>query len=107
MIPALLLIGALGLGASGAYAQSTGYPNRSVRMIVPSSAGGGSDIAARIVAPRLSERLGQQIVIENRPGAGTVIGTDAVAKAAPDGYTLLMAISTLATNPGDGSQNAL
>ena len=50
-------------------------------MIVPSSAGGGSDIAARKVAPRLSERLGQQIVIENRPGTGTVIGTDAVAKA--------------------------
>ncbi len=68
-------------------------------MVVPSSAGGGSDIAARIVAPRLAERLGQQIVIENRPGAGTVIGTDVVAKAAPDGYTVLMAISTLATNP--------
>ena len=84
--------------AAAAHAQSA-YPNRILRMVVPSSAGGGSDIAARIVAPRLAERLGQPVVIENRPGAGTVIGTDAVAKAAPDGYTVLMAISTLATNP--------
>ena len=75
------------------------YPNKPVRMIVPSSAGGGSDIVARIVAPRLGERLGQQIVVENRAGAGTMIGTEAVARATPDGYTLLMGISTLATNP--------
>jgi tripartite-type tricarboxylate transporter receptor subunit TctC len=86
------------LATRAAYAQSS-YPNRALRMVVPSSAGGGSDMAARIVAPRLAERLGQPIVIENRPGAGSVIGTDAVAKAAPDGYTVLMAISTLATNP--------
>ena len=75
------------------------YPSKPVRMIVPSSAGGGSDIIARIVAPKLGERLGQQIVVENRAGAGTMIGTEAVARAAPDGYTLLMGISTLATNP--------
>ena len=99
MIPAYRLIVALWIGLSAVHAQTTAYPNRVVRMVVPSSAGGGTDIAARIVAPRLSERLGQQIVIENRPGAGTVIGTDVVAKAAPDGYTVLMAISTLATNP--------
>jgi tripartite-type tricarboxylate transporter receptor subunit TctC len=68
-------------------------------MIVPSSAGGGSDIVARIVAPKLGERLGQQVVVENRAGAGTMIGTEAVARATPDGYTLLMGISTLATNP--------
>jgi tripartite-type tricarboxylate transporter receptor subunit TctC len=92
------LLGLVLLATGAAHAQS-GYPNRALRMVVPSSAGGGSDIAARIVAPRLSERLGQQVVVENRPGAGTVIGTDAVAKAAPDGYTVLMAISTLATNP--------
>ncbi len=95
----LAALGALWALAADAQAQSAGYPNRVLRMVVPSSAGGGSDIAARIVAPRLAERLGQQVVIENRPGAGTVIGTDAVAKAAPDGYTVLMAISTLATNP--------
>ena len=87
------------LSAGHAISQPTAYPNRALRMVVPSSAGGGSDIAARIVAPKLSERLGQPVVIENRPGAGTVIGTDVVAKAAPDGYTVLMAISTLATNP--------
>jgi len=84
------------LCAAIAHAQ---YPNRPVRIVVPSSAGGGTDIIARIVAPRLSERLGQQIVIDNRPGAGTMIGGEVVAKAPPDGYTLLMCVSTLATNP--------
>jgi len=84
--------------AEKSLAQS-GYPSRAIRMVVPSSAGGGSDIVARIIAPKLSERLGQQVVVDNRPGAGTLIGGDVVAKSAPDGYTLLMAISTLATNP--------
>lgn len=84
------------LCATIAHAQ---YPNRPVRIVVPSSAGGGTDIIARIVAPRLSERLSQQIVIDNRPGAGTMIGGEVVAKAPPDGYTLLMCVSTLATNP--------
>jgi tripartite-type tricarboxylate transporter receptor subunit TctC len=83
--------------AAGAAAQG-GYPNRAVRIIVPSSAGGGSDIIARILAPKLAERLGQQIVIDNRAGAGTMIGGDVVAKSPPDGYTLLLGISTLATN---------
>jgi tripartite-type tricarboxylate transporter receptor subunit TctC len=75
------------------------YPNRPVRVVVPSSAGGGTDIIARVVAPKLTEKLGQQVVIENRPGAGTMIGGEVVAKAPPDGYTLLMCVSTLATNP--------
>ena len=75
------------------------YPAKPVRIVVPSSAGGGTDIVARIVSPRLSERLGQQIVIDDRPGAGTMIGGELVAKAPPDGYTLLMCVSTLATNP--------
>jgi tripartite-type tricarboxylate transporter receptor subunit TctC len=75
------------------------YPAKPVRMIVPSSPGGGSDIIARIVAPKLGERLGQQIVVENRAGAGTMIGNEVVARAAPDGYTLLLGVSTLATNP--------
>lgn len=75
------------------------YPARPVRVIVPSSAGGGTDIMARILAPGLSERLGQQIVIENRPGAGTLIGNEIAAKSAPDGYTLLMGLSTLAILP--------
>ena len=75
------------------------YPARPVRLVVPSSPGGGTDASARILAPRLTELLGQQVVVDNRPGASTMIGTEAVAKAPPDGYTLLMANSTMAILP--------
>jgi len=75
------------------------YPTKPVRIVVPSSAGGGTDIIARIVAPKLTQSLGQQIIVDDRPGAGTMIGGEIVAKSAPDGYTLLMCVSTLATNP--------
>jgi tripartite-type tricarboxylate transporter receptor subunit TctC len=75
------------------------YPARAVRFVVPSAPGGGTDITARVVAPKVSEYLGQQVVVENRPGAGTMIGGEMVARAAPDGYTLLVGISTLAINP--------
>jgi tripartite-type tricarboxylate transporter receptor subunit TctC len=71
-------------------AQAQGYPSRPVRMIVPYSAGGASDIIARIVAQKLPEFMGQQVVIDNRAGAGGLIGTDTAAKAAPDGYTMLL-----------------
>ena len=80
-----------------AHAQT--YPVKPVRLIVPSSPGGGTDITARIIAPDLGRLLGQQVVVENRAGAGTMIGGEVVAKAPPDGYTLLMGISTLAINP--------
>jgi tripartite-type tricarboxylate transporter receptor subunit TctC len=97
--PASVLFAALiALPASGAWAQA-GYPVKPVRLVVPSSPGGGTDITARIIAPKLAERLGQQVVVENRAGAGTMIGTEVVAKATPDGYTLLMGLSTLAINP--------
>ena len=82
-----LAIGMLFAAASAPAAQS--YPERPVRLIVPYSAGGATDIVARIMAQKLPEFLGQPVVIDNRPGAGGLIGTDTVAKAASDGYTLL------------------
>ena len=75
------------------------YPARPVRLVVPAAPGGGTDIVTRSVVPALSENLGQTVVIENRGGAGGVIGSDLVAKAAPDGYTLLMVYVSHATNP--------
>lgn len=74
------------------------YPDRPIRMIVPSTPGGGTDLAARIVAPKLSEFLGQQIVMDNRGGASGNIGAELGARAAPDGYTLIAAIASLTSN---------
>ena len=85
------------LMAGAAWAQP--YPQRPIRLVVPYSAGGSTDTVARIVGQRLSERLGQQVVVDNRTGAGTLIATGIVAQAAPDGYTLLMATPPLAINP--------
>lgn len=76
------------LAAPSAFAQ--GYPNRSIRLIVPYPAGGGTDFFARTVATPMGQALGQQIVVENRPGAGTNIGAESVARAQPDGYTFLL-----------------
>ena len=74
------------------------YPNRSVKIIVPFGAGGPADIYARFLGQHLQETLKQSFVIEDRPGAGAIIGTDEVAKSAPDGYTLLMMSNTHTTN---------
>ncbi len=81
-----------------AHAQET-YPNKPVRLVVASSPGGGTDATARIISPKLTELLGQQVVVENRPGAAAMIGSEHVARAAPDGYTLLVAPSTLVIVP--------
>jgi len=95
---ARLVLMALAAAAAGSAFAQAGYPSKPVRLVVPSSAGGGTDIVARIIAPELSKRLGQQVVIDNRPGAGTMIGIEVAAKSPPDGYTLLMGLSTLAIN---------
>jgi tripartite-type tricarboxylate transporter receptor subunit TctC len=83
--------------ASDLHAQS--FPSKPIRVIVPSVAGGGTDITARTIAPKMSELLGQPVVVENRAGAAMIIGSEAVARAAPDGHTLLMGISTMTINP--------
>ena len=91
-----VLVG-LFLGVVPAQAQ-TDYPTKPVKIIVPSAPGGGTDISARVLAQFLSQTMGQQFYIENRPGAGNMIGIEAAAKSAPDGYTLLMTASTLTIN---------
>ena len=75
------------------------WPSRAVRLVVPSAPGGGTDILGRALAQKMSENLGQQVVVENRAGAGTVIGSELVARSAPDGYSLLISPSTLAIDP--------
>jgi tripartite-type tricarboxylate transporter receptor subunit TctC len=88
-----LVAGAAALPAGSRFAWAQAYPSRPVRIIVGFAAGGSADILARLMGQWLSERLGQPFVIENRPGAGSNIGTEAVVRAPPDGYTLLLASS--------------
>lgn len=95
-IRGLLFFGLLALSWSGLAQQP--YPNRPVKIIVPFAASGPADNYARFMAQRLQEALGQSFVVDNRPGAGSIIGTDAVAKSAPDGYTLLMMSNTQTVN---------
>ena len=95
---------ALALGVSiavlpfAAHAADT-YPARPVRIVVPTGAGGVTDVVARVIAQKLGERLGQQVIVDNRPGAGGVLGTNIVATAAPDGHTLALVFPSHAVNP--------
>lgn len=89
---------ALALGQASVALAQAAYPTKPVKIIVPYSAGGPADIYARFVGDRLQKAMGQPFVIENRPGAGAIIGTDAVAKSPPDGYTLLMMSNTHTVN---------
>ena len=92
MLGAAALTAALGAGAAD-------YPARPIRVIVPQSAGGSTDVAARVLTDKLTESLKQNIVVDNRPGAGSLNGTETVAKSAPDGYTLLIIAASLTITP--------
>jgi tripartite-type tricarboxylate transporter receptor subunit TctC len=101
MVFLLASVAAAFIGGSPACAE---WPDRPIKMIVPFSAGSSSDTIARIVAIKMGERLGQQVVVENRVGGSTIIGTDSVAKSAPDGYTLQLANTT--THAASAALNA-
>ncbi|MFW7345340.1 MAG: Bug family tripartite tricarboxylate transporter substrate binding protein [Pigmentiphaga sp.] len=92
---ATILVSLLG----GGTACAAGYPDRPIKMVVPFAVGGLNDVLARIIAPRLTAELGQPVVVENKGGAGSVVGTEQAARARPDGYTLLLSSAALAINP--------
>jgi tripartite-type tricarboxylate transporter receptor subunit TctC len=96
LLSALIFAGLFFGGAASAFAQA--YPSRPTKIIVPFAVGGPADVYGRLVAQRLQEVLGQPFIVENRPGGGAVIGTDAAAKSAPDGYTLLLMSNTHTVN---------
>jgi tripartite-type tricarboxylate transporter receptor subunit TctC len=98
-MPALLYAAAMACGLFGS-AHADSYPSRPIRLIVPFPAGGASDILARVIGKELGQKLGETVVVEDRPGAGGNLGSDYVAKASPDGYTLLLgSVGTHAINP--------
>src|SRR5499433_1372785 len=93
------MVSALMMGTAAAQERPDAFPTRSIKIVVPFPAGGPSDVLARMIGQKMTEEWGQPVVVENRPGANAVLGAQQVAKAAPDGYTLLMAIdSTLTMN---------
>ncbi|MBI5320238.1 tripartite tricarboxylate transporter substrate binding protein [Bradyrhizobium sp.] len=94
-----LLIGAVAALLTTTTAGAQEYPTRPIRLIVGFAAGGGNDIIARVFGQKLSESLGQPVIVENKPGGGAIVATDYVAKSAPDGYTLLLSASGISINP--------
>lgn len=97
---ALATFGALGAAAWRSAAHASDFPSKPIRIVVPYAPGGFTDIVARLVAQKMSARLGQPVIVENKAGGSTMIGAQFVTKAAPDGYTLLMAVTTtISTNP--------
>jgi len=98
MFRVLTVSALLSLAPAAAHAQDN-YPERPIRIVVPTAPGGPSDIGARLIAQELTKRWGRQVVVDTRPGAGSIIGSEIVARAPPDGYTLLLTPSTLAINP--------
>lgn len=99
VISALLCCGAIGNAAAQVKGSPAAYPNKPIRMIVPFAAGGGLEITTRLIGQKLTEKWGQNIVVDTRPGAATIVGTEIASKAAADGYTLLMITTTFAINP--------
>jgi tripartite-type tricarboxylate transporter receptor subunit TctC len=96
---ALVLVVCLYAPVSDAQPRAPTYPDKPMRMIVPLAPGGGSDIVARIVAQALTDHWRKSVVVDNRPGAGSAVGTSIAAKAAPDGYTTLVSSSSIAITP--------
>ena len=92
---AVLVLGGMGMALPALAA----YPEKPLRLVVPFAPGGGTDLVGRLVAEGMAQDLGQPVIVDNKPGAGTIIGTDFVAKSAPDGYTLVMGTFALAANP--------
>ncbi len=98
---AAALAAAATFAATPAFARdAANYPNRPIRLIVPFAPGGGLDISARLIGHKLTESWGQNVVVDSRPGAATIVGTEIASKAVPDGYTVLMITTTFAINPG-------
>src|SRR5262245_34588607 len=97
-----LIVGcALTVFATAALSQdAANYPSRPIRVIVPFAPGGGLDISTRLIGQKLTEKWGQNIVVDSRPGAATIVGTEIASKAVPNGYTVLMITTTFAINPG-------
>src|SRR5688500_8952671 len=100
MKPLTLPAIALAIFSTAAFSQdAANYPSRPIRVIVPFAPGGGLDISTRLIGQKLTEKWGQNIVVDSRPGAATIVGTEIASKSAPDGYTLLMITTTFAINP--------